>query len=168
MVTVDAGHTMRLRFPFFGFARQFQTDLLVLARCGSHRRARVTERIVALDRLAGTALLGATGLLLVWVVATQSTLLDITSAVASSAYQATFGPSQAEAGRLDPKNLAAPLTAHDVRLLQSRLKQLGFDPGAIDGVAGKRTLDALNLYRATKSLERAPGIDRATIAGLLD
>jgi hypothetical protein len=160
---------MRLRLPFLGFARQFQTDFAVLARRGSHRHARFSERFVALDRLAGTSILAVVVVLLAWVLATQSSVLDVTGALASSAYRATFGSSQAEAERLDPvKSPAAPLTAREVWLLQGRLKQLGFDPGAIDGIAGKHTLDALNLYRATKNLERAPGIDRAAVADLLD
>lgn len=160
---------MRLRFPFFGFARRFQTDFAVLARRGSYRHARFSERFVALDRLAGTSIVAVVVLLLAWVLATQSSVLDITGAVAGSAYKATFGPSQAEAERLESsKSPTAPLTAREVWLLQSRLKQLGFDPGAIDGIAGKHTLDALNLYRATKNLERAPGIDRTAVTDLLD
>lgn len=158
-----------MRLPFFGFARQFQADLVVLARRGSQRHASLTERIVALDRLAGTSVMAAVAIMLAWLLATQSSILDITSVVANSAYRATFGSSAAEAERLDPKSvIATPLTARDVWLLQSRLKQLGFDPGAIDGIAGKHTLDALNLYRATKNLVRASGVDRATIADLLD
>lgn len=159
---------MRLRFPFFGFARQFQTDFTVLARRGGHRHARFNDLIVALDRLAGTFLLAGVAVLLVWLLATQSSVLDTVHVAATRAYHATFGPSQAEAKRLDPQRVSGPLTVRDVRLLQSRLKQLGFDPGAIDGIAGKHTLDALNLYRATRNLGAAPAVDRSTIADLLD
>jgi len=124
--------------------------------------------MIALDRLAGTSVLFCAVAILAWLLATQSSLLDISRAVASSAYKATFGPSEAEANRLEAHRVSAPLAARDVLLLQSRLKQLGFDPGKIDGIAGKHTLDALNLYRETKNLEHASGIERSTIADLLD
>jgi hypothetical protein len=159
---------MGLRFPLLGFARQFQTDLEVLTRRGCRRHARLSDRMIALDRLAGTSVLFCAVAILAWLLATQSSLLDISRAVASSAYKATFGPSEAEANRLEAHRVSAPLAARDVLLLQSRLKQLGFDPGKIDGIAGKHTLDALNLYRETKNLEHASGIERSTIADLLD
>src|SRR5262245_40520692 len=111
MAAPHSGRAMRLRFPRFGFARQFQTDFEVLARRGGHQRARFTERIAALDRLAGTAVLAVVAALLAWLIATQSTVLDIAGAAANGAYKATFGPSQAEAERLQSKSPAAPLTA---------------------------------------------------------
>src|SRR5262249_27260280 len=145
-----------------------QTDLKVLVGNDGHQHLHLADRIAALDRLAGTAVLAAATIAVAWLLATQSSIPDAARMVAGDAYQATFGSSAAEAGRLNPASLTAPLTAADVRTLQSRLSQRGFDPGRIDGIAGKRTLDALNLYRAAKNLQRASSIDRATIADLLD
>ena len=50
-----------------------------------------------------------------------------------------------------PKIATAParsLTADDVRRIQMRLKEAGFDPGPADGVAGARTKITFNRYQA--------------------
>lgn len=50
-----------------------------------------------------------------------------------------------------PKIETAParsLTADDVRRIQMRLKEAGFDPGPADGVAGARTKSTFNRYQA--------------------
>jgi len=62
-----------------------------------------------------------------------------------------------EADRLSPS---------DVRVIQTELKRAGFDPGPIDGIAGKRTLSALNRYRQTLHLAPARIVSRESI-GLL-
>ncbi len=62
----------------------------------------------------------------------------------------------------------APLTADDIRHVQARLEELGFAPGRIDGIAGGRTLDALNAYRASRNLEPASLVDYGSAGGLLD
>jgi peptidoglycan hydrolase-like protein with peptidoglycan-binding domain len=49
-----------------------------------------------------------------------------------------------------PKIATAParsLTADDVRRIQMRLKEAGFDPGPADGVAGARTKSTFNRYQ---------------------
>lgn len=157
-------HRISQSIPMSGFARQFKTDLQVLTRAGDYRNARLTDRAVALDRIAGTSVLFCAAALLTWLVATQTALLDIPSAMASTAYQATFGT------QFNPdETLAAkPMKARDIRVMQRKLKQLGFDPGAIDGVAGKRTLEALNRYREAKHLEQVSAIDRGAAGALLD
>jgi peptidoglycan hydrolase-like protein with peptidoglycan-binding domain len=43
---------------------------------------------------------------------------------------------------------ARSLTADDVRRIQMRLKEAGFDPGPADGVAGARTKSTFNRYQA--------------------
>lgn len=60
------------------------------------------------------------------------------------------------------------LSEADIRILQAKLTALGYEPGAIDGVAGGRTLDALNQYRESKRLGRAYKIHYSTVADLLD
>jgi len=37
--------------------------------------------------------------------------------------------------------------ADEISGIQGRLKNLGFDPGPIDGIAGSRTYEALNRYQ---------------------
>jgi len=46
------------------------------------------------------------------------------------------------------------------------LQESGFDPGPIDGVAGKRTLAALNAYRQSISLTPALTVSRESIGTL--
>jgi hypothetical protein len=54
----------------------------------------------------------------------------------------------------------------DIRMVQARLKESGFDPGPIDGVAGKRTLAALNAYRQSIGLSPVLTVSRETIGAL--
>ena len=48
-------------------------------------------------------------------------------------------------------------------MVQTRLKESGFDPGPIDGLAGKRTLAALNAYRESVRLNPVLVVSRETI-----
>jgi hypothetical protein len=58
------------------------------------------------------------------------------------------------------------LSSSDIRMLQTRLREIGFDPGPIDGVAGKRTLAALNAYRQSIRLSPVLVVSRQTIGAL--
>jgi hypothetical protein len=58
------------------------------------------------------------------------------------------------------------LSPSDIRAVQTRLKESGFDPGPIDGVAGKRTLAALNAYRESIRLTPVLVVSRETIGAL--
>lgn len=58
------------------------------------------------------------------------------------------------------------LTAADIRGVQAALKGKGFDPGPIDGIAGKRTLAALNAYRQSLHLSPVPAVSRESISAL--
>ena len=147
----------RLRSP--GFARQLDADLHTLIHRGDDRRVSLGDRLLALDRIAGTTLIACA---MVAIVGSVSVVLDagllrIPSATANTATEAQ--PAQAVADRLKWS---------EVRDLQTRLGQLGFDPGKLDGIAGPRTLDALNRYRQTQSLDPIASVDRTTIAGLLN
>lgn len=145
------------------FSRQFDTDIHTLIHRGPDRRVSFGDRLAALDRIAGTILVAAAMILLVWSVsiAAGTGLLRISSATADSADPAVDYPQTA----------AAP-TGHlkwsEIRDLQVKLANLGFNPGRIDGIAGRRTLGALNRYRAAQHLDRASFVDRATVADLLD
>ena len=58
------------------------------------------------------------------------------------------------------------LTRSDIRAAQSQLKLKGFDPGPLDGIAGRRTLAALNGYRKSLSLPQVLAVNRETLAPL--
>jgi peptidoglycan hydrolase-like protein with peptidoglycan-binding domain len=58
------------------------------------------------------------------------------------------------------------LSPSDIRMLQMRLQESGFDPGPIDGIAGKRTLAALNAYRQSIRLSPVLVVSRQTIGAL--
>jgi lysozyme family protein len=115
--------------------------------------------IVAADRMAGTIVIVCAALVSLWLV-NQATQMwpENPSAMASSAPDAPHGTHVA----------TGPLTALDLRKLQSKLEGLGFQPGVIDGIAGGRTLDALNRYREARMLKRVYEIEYATVGGLLD
>ena len=115
--------------------------------------------IVAADRMAGTIVIGCTAFLSLWLISqAMQTWSDIPSATASSTAEASYGTLIS----------VGAMTAFDLRRLQSRLEGLGFKPGVIDGIAGGRTLDALNRYRETRMLKRVFEINYTTIGDLLD
>lgn len=58
------------------------------------------------------------------------------------------------------------LSRSEVRAVQTALALKGFDPGPIDGVAGQRTLAALNAYRQSVRMLPVQAISRETLAGL--
>jgi hypothetical protein len=121
----------------------------------------LSERALSLDRIAGSLFLVC--LMAVAIMGVDRSGLLKLPEVAESAQAATGSPAV-----LDPAWAARPLTSAEVRLLQRNLKALGFDPGAIDGVPGRHTLDALNAYLAGAKLDTVTKINRASIAGLLE
>lgn len=58
------------------------------------------------------------------------------------------------------------LNRSDIRDVQTQLKLKGFDPGPIDGIAGRRTLSALNAYRQSIRLSPAQIVSRETVSAL--
>jgi hypothetical protein len=44
------------------------------------------------------------------------------------------------------------MTCSEVELLQNRLKELGFNPGTVDGIFGTKTLTAVKLFQISKGL----------------
>ena len=69
--------------------------------------------------------------------------------------------------RYAPVASAGYVDRHSVRFLQTALTQLGYQPGAADGIFGPRTRGALQAYREKKAI---PGgnLDRATAIALRD
>jgi hypothetical protein len=155
----DGGDVMGPRFPLSGFARQFITDLRTLTCRRWRGGPTLSQRALALDRIAGSVFLVCLMAMSLWV-ADRTGLLPI---VAESAQAATGAPAV-----LDPALAAKPLTSAEVRLLQRKLKSLGFDPDAIDGVPGRHTLAALNAYLAAAKLDPVTQVNRASAAGLLE
>lgn len=61
----------------------------------------------------------------------------------------------------------ASLSREEIRMLQGALDHLGYDPGPIDGVIGRRTRDAVRAARTDLGLAPGTQIDRALLARLL-
>lgn len=97
-----------------------------------------------------------------------SDLMPASEAAESTAPGGPLIPPRLNAVALTADIHAVPLSTEEVGHLQSRLTELGFAPGKIDGIAGSRTLKALNAYRASRNLEAASSVDHGTAAGLLE
>ncbi len=71
-------------------------------------------------------------------------------------------PAEADTGRAikDAVSLGAGMTGDAVKTLQGNLVALGFDPGAVDGAFGPKTVAAV------KAFQRAKGLSDDGIAGL--
>lgn len=137
----------------------------VLLREGSRRldatREEVRERIAGFLAIALVVAVPVYGL----VSGTGISLVDETQAAEFTAPRGFAPPPlnlQAVANRLERNELSPS----DVRHLQTRLKESGFDPGPVDGIAGKRTLAALNAYRQSIQLPSVLAVSRATIGDL--
>ena len=50
----------------------------------------------------------------------------------------------------------------EVRRLQEQLRAQGFDPGAVDGVMGPQTLDAIRAYQRRNGLSETGQLDTQT------
>lgn len=160
-ITGDGGDVMGSRFPLSGFARQSRTDLRTLSCRRWRGGPTLSERALALDRVAGSVFMVCMVATSVWV-ADRAGLLRL-PVVAESAQAAASDPAT-----VDPAILAKPLTSAEVRVVQRKLTSLGFDPGGIDGIPGRRTLAALNAYLAAADLGAVRQVNRASAAGLLE
>lgn len=56
-----------------------------------------------------------------------------------------------------------PMTTRDMQMILSRL---GYEPGAVDGVSGKRTVDALKKFQQAKKIPVTGTLNPETIAQL--
>jgi hypothetical protein len=165
-ITGDGGDAMGSRFPFSGFARRFRTDVETLFCRHIRGGPSLSARALALDRIAGSLCLVCSAVIMVWLanLALPAGLLQVPLIGESAQAAAPDAESEAPGAQATTRQLSAG----DIRTLQSRLKSLGFDPGAIDGIAGPRTLQALNLYRASMKLEHVSYVDRSTVADLTE
>ena len=158
-ITGDGGDVMGSRFPLPGFARQFGTDLRTLTCRRWRGGPTLSERALALDRVAGSLFLVCLVAASLWL-ADRTGLLPTVAEPAQAATSTTAAPDPALANR--------PLTSAEVRLVQRKLKSLGFDPGAVDGVPGRRTLVALNAYLTAAKLGTVSQVNRTSAASLLE
>ena len=153
---------MGRRFLPFRFASQFWTDTQILFCRRSHGEVSLSDRAQALDRIAGSLFLLGVAAAAIWlathVLPYQMMRYSLLTEIARA--EAEIQRHSADAAR--------PISVREMRGLQSRLKALGYDPGAIDGRAGPSTLHALNQYRASKLLSPVSYVDRTTAADLLD
>jgi len=101
-------------------------------------------------------------LALLGVAATLSACADTPAAAPPVA---TVAPAAAPAPAPAPvKKVVKPSKA--VAKAQTALKAAGFDPGAIDGVIGKKTRAAVGAFQKAKSLPVTGKFDKATKAAL--
>jgi len=138
----------------------------VLLREGSRQRDaaldEVRERIagfLAITLVMGVPLYGL-------VSGTDFSLVEESVAAEPNAGLRGFQPPTVNAQAVFDRRETNELSPSDIRMLQSRLQKSGFDPGRIDGIAGKRTLAALNAYRQSLSLSPVLTVSRETISAL--
>lgn len=96
----------------------------------------------------------------------EFTLVEESEAAELSADTGTLEPPPVNIDAVLNRLATNELTSSDVRNVQTELKRRGFDPGPIDGIAGKRTLAALNAYRQSLQLSPARVISRQTTSVL--
>ena len=164
----NGGDAMGFRFPPFRFARRFRTDIGTLLCRHIRGGPSISDRLLALDRIAGSLFLLCVVLSAVWLAG--QVMLSSTLEMPQMAESAQAASDALDLGpQMRAVEAAAqPLTPDDVRKLQNWLVMLGFDPGPVDGMPGPRTLDAFNQYRASKNLGPVSRIDRANAAELLN
>jgi Putative peptidoglycan binding domain len=99
---------------------------------------------------------------------------DSPSPAASVAYTPAVEPASAPAALAADKPPApveatpsdAPLRRDEVREIQTRLRSLGFNPGPVDGTAGRMTEGAVRRYQQDRARPQTGEIDRQLLAEL--
>jgi hypothetical protein len=94
-------------------------------------------------------------------------LVEASEAAEPSAQPGTFAPPPVNTAAVLNRLEADKLGPADVRTIQTELKGKGFSPGPIDGIAGQRTLSALNRYRQSIHLPPVRTLTRAAAGSLL-
>jgi hypothetical protein len=138
----------------------------VLLREGRQRREAVLEEVR--ERIAGFLAIGLVLAVPLYglVSSTDFTLVEESEAAELNAGLAGFAPPAVNHMAVLSRLEANQLSPSDIRTVQRRLKESGFDPGPIDGLAGKRTLAALNAYRESVRLNPVLVVSRETIGAL--
>jgi hypothetical protein len=94
-------------------------------------------------------------------------LVESSEAAEPSTDLHSFAPPPLNAAAVLDRLETDKLGPADVRAIQSGLKRRGFDPGPIDGIAGERTLSALNHYRQFVNLPAVRLVTREAAGVLL-
>ena len=138
----------------------------VLVRESNRRREAVLEEFR--ERIAGFLAIALVMAVPVYglVSGTDFSLVEESVAAEPNAYLRGFQPPQFSPQAVLNRLETNELSPSDIRTVQTRLKDGGFDPGPIDGVAGQRTLAALNAYRQSVSLSPVLIVSRETIGSL--
>lgn len=132
----------------------------------AYDRDAAPKRLDVLWSLAGVVFIAAATMTLVdeeW----PAPLVSESEAAESTA-PAGLVPPRLNTVALTADFVVAPLSADDVRQLQTKLAEFGFSPGKVDGIAGPKTLGALNAYRSARNLAPVTAIDYGSAKGLLD
>ncbi|NJM91517.1 MAG: hypothetical protein HC861_01540 [Rhodospirillaceae bacterium] len=126
----------------------------VLLREARRRREAVHEEFR--ERIAGLLAIGLVLAVPLYglVSSTDFTLVEESEAAELNAGPGGFAPPAVNPEAVLNRLESNELSSSDIRTVQTWLKDNGFDPGPIDGLAGKRTLAALNAYR--QSIRLAP------------
>lgn len=129
--------------------------------------AKAPRRLFGIALFAG-AVIGVWLSDLEWVSRFQWTPSTPASALSIPPYPQGYLPpdegTDAAAAEAEAGELLSPL---EIQKLQSALTMRGYRPGPIDGVAGRRTLAALNAYRASLDLLEVRFVTRAAAIDLL-
>ena len=164
----NGGDAMGFRFPRFSFARRFKADVQTLFCRQIRGGPAMSDRLLALDRIAGSIFVLCVALTAIWFGTQMMSPASLKMPPVAESAQAASGALGLEVEKRVVEAAAEPMTEDDIRKLQNWLVMLGFDPGPVDGRAGPRTLNAFNQYRASKNLDPVPRIDRANAAELLN
>ncbi|EWY37639.1 hypothetical protein N825_16440 [Skermanella stibiiresistens SB22] len=96
------------------------------------------------------------GLLLTGTLFSSTTIPSVTLAQTAAAPSATSGPSQL--------SYTQPLSPQAQKEIQRRLKELGSYTGAVDGIWGRDSQEALENFQRSRSLQVTSGLNQATLA----
>ena len=138
---------------------------VVLRECSRVREEALQE---SRERVAGLLAIGMVmAVPLVGMISTSDfALVDESEAAEPSSGSAGFEPPAFNVHAVLDRVQHNDLRPSDIRSLQTELKRRGFDPGPVDGVAGNRTLAALNAYRESRDLSPVLAVSREAISVL--
>ena len=144
--------------------RRLDPSFRVLLRDSRQRREAVLEEFR--ERIAGFLAIGLVLAVPLYGLASSTDFTLVEESEAAELNAGGFGPPAVNHMAVLTRLEANQLSPSDIRTLQTRLKESGFDPGPIDGLAGKRTLAALNAYRDSIRLNPVLVVSRETIGAL--
>lgn len=90
--------------------------------------------------------------------------LLFTGVLLSSAAFAPAGFAQTSPGGSMPLSYSQPLSPQAQKEVQRRLKELGAYTGAVDGIWGRDSQDALESFQRSRGLQVTDGLNQATLA----